>query len=460
MKTFTWKYGKETLSFKEVFDEHRYWDDGLKNSGERNFEENISEDDYESENSLEQPSEYLFDIHLLKLMKSSISKNEYNITNKDIHLGYDVVQEFLAYIKGLLVNIDKTTYSETADIDLHEYIFRFINACRTTWPESESFDGIRKEFSDFFDENSPYQDEVIAIENYFLDRSHRRQPYYLYEKLVGKISPLMRERRQLVRMIKYIQPYKARAYNSEGLTCQMILNDDFYLDFIKQADNLIVSDATETINTYLAATSIDEADFRNSVDHMIDCINSCDKGGHHLFGRFRSNNKGCFCVFDINTEEYISLSGPFDINNPIIEAYFGYDQNKKRSNKDLMTKINSIILADSVLQNSKYARLNLLTKRYPYTNGPSIPSDGETVKDAIKRKIDKNEIQSGYSCCERKIFSFINDTDTGQCYMFVKHEPCQKCIPAIKRFLQNPRRQMRIFYYDNDLVKEFDMSTI
>lgn len=460
MKTFIWNYGKEQLSFKEEFDEHKNWADTFKNIEFSSFEENFSEDVYESENSLKQPSEYLFDVHLLKLMKNTISKSEYNIANKDMHLGYDIAQKFLAYNKGLLAEIDKSMNSESNDIDLCEYIYRFINACRTTWQNDKSFDEIREEFSVLFDENSQYNDEIIAIEKYFRDDNHLRQPYYLYEKLVKKISPLIRERRQLIRMIKYISPYRLRAYNREPLTCQMVLHDEFYSDFIKEADDLIVSDATKTINDYLASTSIDEADFRNSVNHMIDCINSCDKGGYHNFGYFRSNKRGCFCVFDINTDEYISLSGPFDVTDPVIEAYFGYDQNKKRSNKALMTKINSIILADSVLQNSKYAGLNLLTKRYPYTNGPSIPSNGETVEDAIKRKIDKNEIQGGYSCCERKIFSFISDTDLGQCYMFVKHKPCQRCIPAIKKFLQNPGRIMRIFYYDNDSVKEFDMSTI
>ncbi len=164
-------------------------------------------------------------------------------------------------------------------------------------------------------------------------------------------------------------------------------------------------------------------------------------------------------VFDINSDEYVSLSGPFDVTDPTIEAYFEYSPSKKHSNKDLMNKKN-IILADSVLHSSKYAKLNLLTKRYPYTKGSSIPSNGETVGDAIKSKIDKIEVQRDYSCCERKIFSIINANDLGQCYMFARHKPCQKCIPAIKEFLQTKGRQMRIFYYENDSVKEFDMSTI
>lgn len=462
MITFTWKYGKEQILFEEIFDEHRYQNDISENSREQHSNENIDEDDFESESRLKQPSEYLFDIHLLKLMKNAVLENEYNITNKHIHLYYDVIQKFLAYNKGLLVKIDKITYSENKNIKLCEQIFHLIDTCRTIWQTGESFDVIRRESPELFEENNSYQGEILAIENYFQDRNHRDQPYYLYEKLVQNISPLMKERRQLVRMIKYISPYihTLSPHGNKVLTCQMILQDDYYFEFIKQASELIVSDVTETINAYLALSSINEADFTNSMEHIINCINFCDRFGNYAFGRFRGKNKGCFCVFDIAAAEYISLSGPFDVTDSTIESYFGYDQNKKRSNKDLMDKINNIILADPTFQNSKYVNLSLLTRRYPYTNSPNIPSNGETVKDAIKRRIDKNEIQSDYSCCERKIFSRINAADLGQSYMFARHKPCQKCIPAIRRFLQVPGRQMKIFYYENDSIKEFDMSTI
>ena len=97
-----------------------------------------------------------------------------------MHLYYEVVQKFLAYNKGLLVNIDKIIHSE--NIDLCEQIYRFIDACRITWQVREPFDVICREFPEFFYESSLYQDEIIAIENYFLDGSHRTQPYYLYER--------------------------------------------------------------------------------------------------------------------------------------------------------------------------------------------------------------------------------------------------------------------------------------
>jgi hypothetical protein len=441
MTTFTWKYGMNQLLFKENFNEHNY----------RN-------DDFESENELVQPSEYLFDIHLSKLMKNTISKNEYNITNKVINLRYDLVQKYLAYNKGLLVEIDRTTQAEINENDLRYEIFQFIDYCRHIWRSGGSFNVIREEFPHLFDVNSPYLYEVINIENYFYNNSHQSQPYYLYEKLVRGISPLMKERRQLVRMIKYISPYSSHSDNA--LTCQIILVDREYDSFINNARELIISDTTETINSYLASTAIDEEHFRNSVNHMLVCIDSCDRGGNHNFGRYRGRKKGCFSVFDINTDEYVSLSGPFDITDKTIDTYFGFDSDKKRSNSELLNRVKQIILADSFFKNSKYANLNLKTERYPYTNGPSIPSLGETVQDAIKRSINSNEIQSDYSCCERKIFSFIPDNVLGQCYMFARHKPCPKCCPAIKKFLQIAGRQMKIFYYDNDQVKEFDMSSI
>lgn len=464
MITFKWHYGKEQLTFEETLDENKYRDNIFENSIELGVEEKIKENDFESESYLKQPSDYLFDFHLLKLMKKTILNNEYNITNKEIHLYYDVIQKFLAYNKGILVFIDKIRNSENTNTDLCEDIFSFIDTCRNTMPNTETFNEIRETFPKLFDENSSCYNEVIAIEEYFLNLNNNyyyKQPYYLYEKLVMKISPIIKERRQLVKMIKHILPY--RPYwrnNGMPLTCQMILNDDNYFGFIGQASSLIVSDVEKTINSYLAFTSITEDNFKDSVNHMINCINSCDKSGNHNFGRFIGKKKGCFCLFDINTDEYISLSGPFDATDCIIVSYFGYDRNKINSNNELMNKINNIILSDSTLSKSKYAKLNLLTKRYPYTTNSNISSSGETIDDAINQKIDKNEIQSDYSCCERKIFSYISATASGMCYMFVRHEPCKKCKPAIKDFLQTQGRQMRIFYYDNDIVKEFDVSTI
>ena len=65
-----------------------------------------------------------------------------------------------------------------------------------------------------------------------------------------------------------------------------------------------------------------------------------------------------------------------------------------------------------------------------------------------------------YACCERKIFSSIIGKISGDCYLFTKREPCEKCRPAIKEVLNNKSCNLRIFYSDNDIVKEFDMSTL
>lgn len=461
MKTFTWKYGKEQLPFEENFDEQYYKNEAFDDSRKKFFNENYNEGDIKDVKELKQPSEYLFEIHLLKLMKNIIAKNEYNITDKVINLGYDVIHTFFAYSKGLIVDIEKTKDAENSNTNLRNEIYQFIDYCRQTWRSYESFNAVSQEFPQLFDRKSPYFHEITAIQDYLLSKKHANQPYHLYEKLVMKVSPLMKERRQLIRMIKYTILYnnEMRSYYNNALTCQMILNDSYYFDFINKASNQILLDTTNTINAYLNASSTDEFNFTNSINRMIDCINSCDKGGNHNFGRFIGNKKGCFCVFDINTDEYVSFSGPFDISDPQIEAYFNFNQRKKQSNEALMNKINSIILADSTFQKSKYANLNLLTMRYTYGKTFNIPSGGESVGEAISRHVDSKEIQSDYSCCERKIFSFISNSEVGQCYMFARNEPCEKCKPAIKKFLKIPGRQMRIFYYDNG-VKEFDMNTI
>ena len=54
-----------------------------------------------------QPSEYIFDIHLIKLMYDAVRNTDDNYTVNGKTLGYSEVLKFLACNKGVLVEIER-----------------------------------------------------------------------------------------------------------------------------------------------------------------------------------------------------------------------------------------------------------------------------------------------------------------------------------------------------------------
>jgi hypothetical protein len=447
MVHFTWNYGEEQIRFDEYFNENEEETKGFLGEDEQNY----MLDEYAN------PSDYLFDIHMTKLMREAVVKYNYDVSERNINLGYEQAQTFLAYNKGLLIELTRTVSQETDDDELREQVFQFIDYWRDVWNGHMQVEDVYEQMSTFYSDDSRFYEEAIAIRNYY-EQEHHYPPYYLFEKMVARISRLMVARRRLVRQVKYIYAYLPQ--NGQALTCQMILNDNYYRNFMERVRERVVVDVETAVNDYLSASSIDDSAFIYSVKHMIDCINSCDNGGNHNFGKYRVKKKGCFSLFDTGTDRYASLSGPFDVTEPSIKSYFSFDKRKQDANDNLIKKINSIILADSHLRGTKYANLTLYTKRFPYCGGPVIPNNGETVQDAMNRRVLSSDIQSDYSCCERKIIPFVPNTFSGLGFMFARHEPCKKCRPALKNFLNQTRCDMRIYYYENDVIKEFNVSNL
>lgn len=357
MVHFTWKYGEERIPFDEYFNEN---EDEIKEFlGED--EKNSMLDEYVN------PSDYLFDIHMTKLMREAVVKYDHDVRERNINLGYEQVQTFLAYNKGLLADLTRTISQKTNDEELkvREQVFQFIDYWRAVWNWNMDVENSYEQMSAFYSDNSRFYEEAIAIRNYYEQR-HVYPPYYLFEKMVAKISSLMEDRRRLVRQVKYILPYRYEYTSRYGqaLTCQMILNDNYYENFMERVRESLVVDVEMTVNGYLSASSIDDSVFIDSVKNMINCINSCDNGGNHNFGKYRGKKKGCFSLFDTVADKFASLSGSFDVTDKSIITYLGFDVGRKVSNNDLMNKINSIILADPQLKGTRYANLTLGTKDF------------------------------------------------------------------------------------------------
>lgn len=452
MIEFKWKYGLKKIELVEIFDENQ------EISEEEEDKEKSTEDKVED---VTNPCEYLFEMHSTKLMRKAIRSNDYDFEGGDICVHHNTLQKYFEYNKCLLSDIARTTETDERDIERRDALNRYIDFWRSEWNGNLEVEELHERTRLMLAESNIDNDVANKIEEYYREKSEY-PPYYLFERLVANVSAKMVERRRLVKMIRFLVPYKAAEHSGSGeaLTCQMVLSDTDYSKYITSAKTEIINDTENTINYYLSSTSISDSAFLNSVNHMIDCINSCDKGGNHNFGKFRGRNDKCYSIMDTDSETYISLSGTFDVTDRTILNYFNFSVQRETSNKSLKDKVNMIILNDPDLRKAKYAKMNLATERFPYKGGPFIPASGETVKDAIIKKVGKDEIGKGFSCCERKIFSYPNASFGGDSFLFARHKPCEKCKPAIKKLIQTSKTNIKIYHYENDVIKEFDVSTI
>ncbi len=405
-------------------------------------------------------SDCLLDLKALELMTQAVKSHDYNVSDIEIRVGYEDARRFLAYSKSLL----QKYYSSSSSADdvppsARNQLIDFIDRCRSEWEKKAADGGTPGELDldNYFTDSqssSLFYEDVQDIKEYYKNE-RRYPPYYIFERMVSKISPLSKERRILVKMSKYAYRYSARQGEKNLLTCQMVLSDASYGSFSNAAKNEIVAFTEETINKYLSSSIGGDKgqDFNDAMNSMITCINSCDKAGNHNFGQFIGKKQKCFGLFDVNPERYISLSGPFDVTDNVIESYLQFDFSKQQSNKDLMRKIKDIIMKDPILSGSKYSNLIGQTCRYSYP-GKKIPNGKETVSDAINRNVPPNEIGSDFTCCERKILAQVPATTGKICYLFTRHLPCPKCEPAIQEWINKTGCSLKIYYLHNDIITE------
>lgn len=134
---------------------------------------------------------------------------------------------------------------------------------------------------------------------------------------------------------------------------------------------------------------------------------------------------GCFCLAQSQNQFYFSISGT-------ASAYDSFGKELESYLKQYF-KHNSITycsLNDETLSFFKKDKKKLLPLNQPLRYGDA------------KDNYDEKRISELYSCCERKIFS--NLINTNDLLLICKYNPCKKCIPAVK--IENKTRNNFIFY--------------
>lgn len=132
------------------------------------------------------------------------------------------------------------------------------------------------------------------------------------------------------------------------------------------------------------------------------------------------DEKKCFAICNSKRKTYFALSG-IDYNGTSISPLI--------VNNDVVSVGVSI---KKIYRSWTYAQLSDDTKCYMdslFEPGSMVyGSPIRTFRDDLNKGIYK--IEKSYSCCERKIFSHVPQTNK-KYEFFIKYLPCKKCLPAM-----------------------------
>lgn len=206
-----------------------------------------------------QPSEYIFDIHLIKLMYDAVRNTDDNYTVNGKTLGYSEVLKFLACNKGVLVEIERQreyeknrsnnedpNYRDSYEAEEHLFqeIYSYIEHCRRLWPNrnNDSLDSIKdgERFPFIYDPRGGFSFLYCAeaIKHVFQNPQAKHQPYYYYNQLLQAIkSDIIKRRLKLNQLASYAKTY----YNDKNgkLLSQVILDEQAFANYLIQMKNSI-----------------------------------------------------------------------------------------------------------------------------------------------------------------------------------------------------------------------------
>ena len=157
-----------------------------------------------------------------------------------------------------------------------------------------------------------------------------------------------------------------------------------------------------------------------------------------LLKNYKPNNidfitkHNCFCLMHEGKDYYFSLSGYYpDINGKY---------------KSLAEKLEKNIQAYPTFKSIRYCPIsdNMLSFGYKDNNDNFI-SFYRRIKYKDRSCSDK-EAKDQYSCCERKIFPFLNH-NSPNLTLYCKYEPCCLCIPAVRFEKQSYYNRLKFYAF-------------
>ncbi len=203
-----------------------------------------------------------------------------------------------------------------------------------------------------------------------------------------------------------------------------------------------------------------ESYFQSSVDTLKKYINISDIED---LRDYKDDGSRCFSIMETyfkngSNQLVFTLSGVWDSQDVDIEKFFS----KSGGNSNL---INACYQLKTIL-NAKWA----VTTRNVQNYMVDIHGDMQCIgnlgnkmslypKGYIEEKKELRKVVRDFTCCERKIVSYINNnfkSDIIKCNLYVKFQPCEKCLYALNEFKKRIQINKKDFYLVHARTDELD----
>lgn len=471
MAVFNWKIGDYVVS--EQFDESKDIFETLESTEHPETipdEEDKSDKDKALDDNKPQnpglPSDYLFEIAAVNLMANAVNElgDDFKPNETQIDIGLHTFFEYFYWCKKTMCELYKFSSEELGDDA--DKVRAFIKQCHSISPEEYGRETgllIREEWESVWEQKGKEFYKIYRKILGFYENDNNRakpRPYELYRQMACCVSDQIETRLNLVKRTNHV--YKYFPSSERELTCLMVLDSGVFGNYLITAIGKISEICSDIGSKFLSSNSIKDKSFNNAIKSMrktITGFNSGASGGNtDPFRKYHGKQLGCFAILDTpNNKRFISFSGCFDARHKVIKAKTNFQKNKK-DNLELQRNIRKMIRTHSELNGSTYARVTLGVLRYNYGASSSnydfvITKNTKnteyykrrSLKKEIRRGIPIGELREQFSCCERKLFSRTYRINSGDCKLFTRHNPCPKCEPAIRDFVDRTHCKLKVY---------------